>query len=80
MVDQKKLAEFIPVWQIYPTFPRRMLDGATLQSLTPHGKYLETKTLERFAKTPHGKEGLARYHAPIVGEIGTVENFRFIIS
>lgn len=56
--------------------PRHIFNGATLASLTPRGRWLLARSEERYLRRSDAY-GLAPL---LVGEVGRIENFRFILS
>lgn len=61
------------------TVPRRCLRGGELAGLSTQGEWLRKRSYERWLLS---EDGLYFTQSPAVidGEIGTVENFRFITS
>lgn len=56
--------------------PRTVFKGATLASLTPRGAWLLKQSEQRYIR----REDAYGLRGPLVGEIGRVEQFRFIVG
>lgn len=67
-------AEFVNVY-MYHTPPRSYMRGGTLMSLSPRGQWLYDRSYER-----HMRRQGVRPTMPLVGEIGTFENFRYVFD